>query len=191
MTLFLNRTLLAIALTGGVFTSLTAHAHASLDEPVALAGTYYKAALNIGHGCDGAPVHTVTVRIPAGFKGAKPVPKAGWKLDITRAKLAQPYTSHGKTITDDVAEIRWTALNRDAWLQDAWTDSFVLRGQLPNAGGPLWFKVLQTCESSAIDWAEVPATGTSTQGLKAPAVLLDVLPSQPAGAAGHGAHAGH
>jgi len=184
MNRFLNRTLLAVALTGAAFTSLNVQAHASLDEPVALAGTYYKAAINIGHGCAGAPVHTVTVRLPAGFKGAKPVPKPGWKLDITRAPLAKPYTSHGKTISDDVAEIRWTALTRDAWLQDAWTDSFALRGQLPGQPGALWFKVLQTCESSAIDWAEVPATGTSTQGLKAPAVLLEVLPAQPA-AGGH------
>lgn len=183
-TLSFLRLIPAAALGALACFSTGAAAHASLDEPVALAGTSYRAAVNIGHGCDGTPVHTVTVRIPPGFKGAKPVPKPGWKLEVTRAALAQPYTSHGKTITEDVAEIRWTALSRDAWLQDAWTDSFVLRGQLPDAGGALWFKVLQTCENSAIDWAQVPASGTSIQGLKAPAMLLEVLPSQPA-AGGH------
>ncbi|MDP4299618.1 YcnI family copper-binding membrane protein [Leptothrix discophora] len=161
-----------------------AQAHVTLEEGDAIAGTYYKAALQVGHGCDGTPVHTVVVRLPAGFKGAKPTPKAGWKIDITRSALAQPYVSHGKTIADDVSEIRWTAQSPEARLQDAWYDSFVLRGQLPDQPGPLWFKVLQVCDQGQIDWAEVPASGTSTKGLKAPAALLNVHPADP-----HAAHA--
>ncbi|MEY2654156.1 MAG: hypothetical protein RLZZ524_1184 [Pseudomonadota bacterium] len=176
-----TRTLtLACALTLSAF---GAHAHATLEEGDAIAGSYYKAAVQIGHGCEGTPVHTVVVRLPAGFKGAKPSPKAGWKIDITRAPLAQPYTSHGRTITDDVSEIRWTAQSAEAKLQDAWYDTFVLRGQLPAQAGPLWFKILQVCDKGQVDWAEVPAQGTSTKGLKEPAALLNVHPADP--------HAGH
>jgi uncharacterized protein YcnI len=46
----------------------------------------------------------------------------------------------------------------------------------------MWFKVLQTCEKGSIDWAEVPATGASTKGLKFPAALLEIIES---GAVGH------
>jgi hypothetical protein len=55
----------------------------------------------------------------------------------------------------------------------------VLRGKLPESAGPLWFKVLQTCDSGSNDWSDVPASGTSTQGLKFPAVLLEIQPAAP------------
>ena len=53
----------------------------------------------------------------------------------------------------------------------------MLRASLPAAAGPMWFKVLQTCEKGSTDWAEVPASGTSTKGIKAPAALLEIIPS--------------
>ncbi len=67
------------------------------------------------------------------------------------------------------------------WLQDAWYDEFMLRGGLPGAAGPMWFKVLQTCEKGSIDWADVPASGLSTQGMKTPAALLEIIASDHAG----------
>ena len=153
-----------------------------LGEPAALAGTSYRATLRVGHGCEGSPVTALRVMLPAGFQGAKPMPKAGWLLSVKTAKLAKPYDSHGKTITDDVSEITWTATAKEHWLPDAYYDEFVLRGGLPATAGPMWFKVMQTCEKGSIDWAEVPATGTSTKGLKFPAALLEIIES---GAVGH------
>ena len=155
-------------------------AHVVLGEPAALASTSYRATLRVGHGCEGSPVTALRVTIPPGFTGAKPMPKAGWVLAIKLAKLDQPYTSHGKTITEDVAEISWTAASRENWLQDAWYDEFVMRGGLPNAAGPMWFKVTQTCEKGSIDWAETPTSGSSTKGLKFPAALLEIIESGPA-----------
>ncbi len=160
----------------------TARAHVSLEQPQAAAGSGYKAVLRIGHGCEGSATHTVTVRLPAGFRGARPMPKPGWTIVITRAPLDQPYESHGRKVSDDVVEISWKADSRERWLADAHYDEFVLRGQAPETPGPAWFKVRQLCEKGEWNWAEVPAAGTSTKGLKAPAVLLDV---QPAAATGH------
>lgn len=127
--------LAALALTAAA--SLGAQAHVSLEEPQALAGGSYKAVLRIGHGCEGTATHTLSVRVPAGFRGAKPMPKTGWSLSIERAAPAQP--------------------------------------------GAAWFQVRQQCEWN---WAEIPASGTSTKGLKSPAVLLDVVPDH----SGHAAH---
>jgi uncharacterized protein YcnI len=109
------------------------------------------------------------------------MPKPGWTLELRRAPLAVPYESHGRRITDDVVEVTWRAAAREAWLADAHFDEFVLRGQTPERAGPLWFKVLQLCERGQWDWAEVPATGTATRGLRAPAALLEV--QAPAGEA--------
>ncbi len=159
--------------------------HVVLDEPVALAGSNYKAALRIGHGCAGSPTTAVTVLIPSGFQGAQPKFKPGWVLTLKRAKLAQPYNSHGKQIVEDVSEITWTATAREHALPDAFFDEFVLRGGLPQDAQALWFKVLQTCETGRNDWTQIPAQGVSTQGLKFSAALLELIPSGPAGQGGH------
>jgi uncharacterized protein YcnI len=156
--------------------------HVVLQEPAALAGRTYRASLQVGHGCDGAPTSSVTVMLPAGFRGAKPMPKAGWNISITRMRLDKPYTDHGRKVEEDVSEITWTASAPEFWLPDAHFDEFVLRGGLPAKAGPLWFKVVQLCSKGRLDWTEVPASGTSTKGLKSPAALLEVIDS---GAPGH------
>ena len=155
--------------------------HVVLQDQAALANTSFRATLRVGHGCDGSPVTALKVIIPAGFKGAKPMAKAGWVLSTKVGKLEKPFDDRGKKITEGLLEVTWTARSKDDWLQDAWYDEFVLRGNLPGEDGPMWFKVLQTCEKGSIDWAEVPASGTSTKGLKTPAALLEIIPSDHAG----------
>lgn len=148
--------------------------HIVLESKSAAAGSAYKAVFQVGHGCGGSATTGLSVQIPAGFQGAKPYAKAGWTVSSKLGKLAQPYDSNGKQVTEDVAVVSWTAASKDAALPDGNLDEFVLRGKLPDAAGPLWFKVLQTCESGSIDWSEVPASGTSAKGLKSPAALLEV-----------------
>ncbi len=150
----------------------SAQAHIVLTEPQAQAGAYHKATLRVGHGCSGAATTALTVSVPAGFQGAKPQPKTGWIVSTRKARLAQPYTSHGKVVTEDVVELRWTASDPAAALPDEQFDEFSFMSRLPDQGGPVWVKVLQTCETGQNDWSETPSSGTSTQGLKSPAALL-------------------
>ncbi len=105
-------------LTLGLALALWASAgftHVVLDEPVASAGSSYKAALRVGHGCDGSPTTAITVLLPTGFLGAKPQPKSGWLLSVKLDQLAQPSMSHGKQDTEDMTEISWTATSKDNW----------------------------------------------------------------------------
>lgn len=178
---FAVRALAAIALTAAA----SAQAHVVLEDQAALAGRSYKAVFKVGHGCDGAPTTAISVRLPAGFRGAKPMPKPGWTLRVERAPLATPYDDHGKRVTEDVTLISWTASSKDQWLADGWYDEFVLQGGLPSEARPLWFKVLQTCDNASANWDEVPASGTSTKGLKRPAALLELIPSEQAGGHQH------
>lgn len=164
--------------------SMGAQAHVTLEEPAAVANTGYKAVLRVTHGCEGSSTHTVRVQIPAGFLGTKPIPKPGWKLELQRAKLAEPYESHGRKIDETVSEVIWRAQSPEAFLADAHYDEFVLRGQTPAKPGVIWFKVQQLCEKGELNWAEVPSTGSSTKGLKAPAARLEVLPGM-SGGGGH------
>ena len=151
-----------------LFTWVTASfSHVVLENKVAVAGSSYKAVLQVGHGCGALPTTAIAVQIPPGFQAAKPHAKAGWTIAI-----------QGKDA------VMWTAASKEAALPSAHFDEFVLRGKLSDAAGPLWFKVLQTCDDgvnkSSNNWAEVPAVGVSIQGLKSPAALLEViLPSTP------------
>ena len=106
----------ALCLAGSAFS------HVVLQDGAAAAGASYRAAFQIGHGCNGAATTAIRVRIPEGFQGAKPMPKPGWMLSTTVARLAKPYTSHGKTISEDVSEVRWVANSPDNALPDAWFD---------------------------------------------------------------------
>ena len=154
-----------------------AQAHIVLTEPQAIAGSYYKATLRVGHGCNGSATTGLTVQVPVGFQDAKPQPKTGWTIATRKAKLAQPYNSHGKTVTDDVAELRWRVASKEAALSDDQFDEFAFLGRLSDSAGPLWVKVLQICENGQNDWSELPVSGTSTRGMKLPAALLDVQPA--------------
>jgi len=158
------------------FAATVSQAHVTLEQREAEAGSAYKAVLKVGHGCEGSATRKLTVLLPAGFRGAKPTPKAGWTLQLRMEKLAQPYDSHGKAVTEGLAEVSWTANTEADWLQDAWYDEFIVRGSLPLDAGAMWFKVRQTCAQGESNWAEVPADGTSTRGLKLPAALLLVTP---------------
>jgi periplasmic copper chaperone A len=164
-------------------------AHVTLEQASVETNATTKATLRVGHGCEGLPTQALRVQIPEGFAGTKPMPKAGWTLAIQRAKLAKPYENHGKQVTEDVTEVTWTANNPDAYITEAQYDEFVLRGKAPGAPGPLWFKVTQLCKDGdkigQNPWVEVPASGTSTQGMKFPAALLNV--TAPAAQAAGGA----
>ena len=176
----------ALCTLAGVLWTVAApsFAHIVLAEPVALANTSYRATLRVGHGCSGAATSAIRVTVPTGFRGAKPMPKVGWILFIKSAKLDKPYDDHGKPVTEDVSEISWTAASRDSWLPDAHFDEFVMQGSAAQAG-PTWFKVLQTCDQTSNNWAEIPVTGIATNKLKNPAVLLEIIPSEQAGGHQH------
>ena len=150
-----------------------------------MAGTSYRAVLRVGHGCDGAPTTGMQVTIPDGFTGAQPMPKAGWTLSTKVGKLAEPYTSHGKTYTEGVQEITWTANGPENALPADFYDEFILRGTTPAKPDAVWFKVVQSCAKGVNAWIEVPAAGTSTKGLKSPAALLELLDTKASGDHAH------
>lgn len=179
---FASKIIAATALLTGAGATF---AHVTLQDKLAAADTGYRAVLRVGHGCEGAPTNVIRVTIPEGFNGAQPMVKAGWKVSTKVGKLAEPYVAHGVTFTEGVREITWTANSAADALPDAHYDEFVLRGTTPKKPGPLWFKVEQLCEKGSNPWVEVPASGTSTKGLKMPAALLEVIDVQPAAQHNH------
>ena len=180
---FSRTSLRAIAVCAVSLCATASWAHITLADQAALAGTGYRATLRVGHGCDGSPTTAVRVSVPAGLRGAKPMPKPGWTLDVQREKLAQPYTSHGRSISEDVVRITWTAKTEQDMLQSAHYDEFVLVAQAPAQAGPVYWPVRQACADGQSDWVEIPTAGQKLSDLKFPAAVLEILPAS--GAAGH------
>ncbi|HSD39374.1 MAG TPA: YcnI family protein [Rhodocyclaceae bacterium] len=158
----------------------TAQAHITLEQKSAIAGTSYKAVFRVGHGCEGSPTTALSVFMPEGFVGAKPMAKAGWKLDIKTEKLDKPYDSHGTPVSERAAQFTWSG----GRLLDAEYDEFVVVMPLPDSAEKRAIRVLQQCEKSQNDWAAIAVEGQEKPRFPAP--TLDIIPAAPA--AGHEHH---
>jgi copper(I)-binding protein len=155
----------------------TAFAHVSLPPGPAVAGSVYEAAFRVGHACQGAQSTTgITVRLPRGFMLQDVPARPGWKIDIDRS--------------GDGA-VRWTADNAAQALPGKEKSEFVLRGKLPAQSGPLYFKVLQTCDAGSADWAQLPteAKADAKSDFPAARLLVVALGSAPVEATGAWARA--
>ena len=132
-----------------------AGAHVTLPPGGAAAGSLHDAAFRVGHACGAGTVTTaVQIRLPAGF-------------DLIEAR-----TRPGWSVATDADGVTWTA--HGAGLADGDRSPFVLRGQVTDTPGTLWFRVRQTCDRGAIDWAQVPSSESDRP--RFPAARLDVVP---------------
>lgn len=179
----MNIPLSSCAAAAALLLAWPSQAHVTLEYQVAPAGSSYKATFKVGHGCGASPTRQVSVAIPAGVLGAKPMPKPGWTLKVQRGQLPQPVTSHGGPVTEDVVRVTWTARTPADMLPDAHYDEFVLVARTPARAGTVYWPVSQVCEQGHTDWVEVPRAGQQPAALKSPAPALEILP--PAGAGGH------
>jgi periplasmic copper chaperone A len=153
------------------FIAVDAAAHVTLEQKTAIAGSTGKIVLRVPHGCEGSPTTAISVFIPEGFNEAKPMPKAGWTLEIQKAPLAKPYDSHGTPITERVARITWSG----GRLQESEYDEFIVRATMPEAAGKQYLRVLQTCEKGSTDWADLPAADKPRS--PTPALELEITPA--------------
>lgn len=159
-----------------------AGAHAVIEQKDAESGSFYKGVIGISHGCEGSATTKVTIDIPYGVRGAKPMPKAGWKLDVVKSELAKPYNSHGKVVTEDVTQISWYGNT----LEHGHYDEFVFRGQIGvGTGTRLYFPVRQECEVGELNWNQKPAEEADRMANHGEhSRHINPL-------SGHGEHAGH
>ena len=82
--------LMAAALAAGL-AAPPAPAHVTLERTQAPADSYYKAVLQVSHGCKGLPTLAVRVRIPEGVLSVKPQPKPGWTLMTSARSMTSKY----------------------------------------------------------------------------------------------------
>jgi uncharacterized protein YcnI len=165
----MTRTFVRAAIAASLCLAATAaFAHITLEVPEAPVGSGYKAVLRVPHGCEGSATTAIRLKVPEGFISAKPMPKAGWTLDITKGPYAKSYELFGSPVTEGAVEISWSGGN----LPDDQYDEFVVRGTLApglEVGSTLYFPVIQTCASGEEAWID---TSGSEEGTPAPGLVL-------------------
>ena len=168
-----------VGAAGLITASSGAFAHITLENQQAPVSGSYKAVFRVPHGCNGSATVAVRVRIPAGFVDVKPMPKAGWKLDVMRGAYQTPVSMRGTKLTEGVTEVDWSGGN----LPDAYYDEFVVTGFIGDEAQPgqtMYFPVVQECEKGVNRWIEIPKEGASASQAEAaePAAALRLLPKR-------------
>jgi uncharacterized protein YcnI len=133
----------------------SASAHVTLESRQATIGAGYKAVFAVPHGCAGSATTKIRVQIPEGVIAVKPMPKAGWNVEVIKGKYAAEYDFHGTKFSEGVREVVWSG----GKLPDDYYDEFVVSTFLTGALKPdtvLYFPTVQECEQGVSRWIEVP-----------------------------------
>jgi periplasmic copper chaperone A len=153
-----------------------AAAHVYLEGKQATVGASYKAVFAVPHGCSGSPTVKIRVQIPEGVIAVKPMPKAGWSVDVVEGQYAGDYDYHGKKLSSGAKEVVWSG----GKLPDQNYDEFVMSSFLTDGLKPntmLYFPVVQECEKGVSRWIEIPAEGAGhSHEEKSPAPGVKLLP---------------
>lgn len=196
MRTFARLGVLTAAVAVGTICTSPAFAHVSVQpEGVAARGGY--ATVNVKVPNERPETSTVKVEMsfPADHPLASVMPQAipGWTVDVTKTKLARPLTLHGKSITEAVSRVTWTAT--DEGIEPGYFQKFPLSlGQLPEDTDALVLKTLQTySDKEVVRWIEPPVAGQEEPEHPAPVLRLSAASEDehggPAGATAPAAEA--
>ncbi|MEU7020699.1 YcnI family protein [Streptomyces sp. NPDC046203] len=185
-----------IAVAGGIAASAvlllsgTAFAHVSVQpQGEAAQGGYATVNLKVPNERDNASTIKIELSFPADHPLASvmPQPVPGWKVDVTRSKLAKPLEMHGEKINEAVSKVTWTA--DGSKIGPGQFQQFPISlGRLPEDTDRLVLKALQTYDNKeVVRWIEEPQDGAAEPDNPAPVLKLSAAAD--AEHDGHGASA--
>ncbi|MFJ1809027.1 MULTISPECIES: YcnI family protein [unclassified Streptomyces] len=165
----------AVAGSAVLVLSSPAFAHVSVAaEGSAAKGGYAVVDFKVPNERDNASTTKLEVAFPTDhpLASAMPEPINGWKIDVTKAKLAKPIELHGKQISEAVSKITWTATGKG--VEAGYFQKFpVSIGALPEDADELVFKAIQTYSNKeVVRWIEVQEDGAEEPENPAPVLAL-------------------
>jgi uncharacterized protein YcnI len=157
--------------------ALPASAHVSIVDGASVPGGGHgtQITFRIGHGCDGAPTDTLTVRIPEGVTGVKPKWLAGWTVSteprVGAEASAAPDASGEPSDHAEVGVVTWTG----GPLPDGQYVDLQLLAVFPETpGAVLYFPAVQRCGDAEAAWIGIPAEGQDPDELEDPAPSVTI-----------------
>ncbi|MGD3105214.1 YcnI family protein [Streptomyces sp. YGL11-2] len=151
-----------------------AFAHVTVQPGTAPKGGFATVAIKVPNEKDDASTVKVEVSLPTDHPLASvmPEPVPGWKVDVTKSKLAKPIEMEGEKINEAPSKITWTADGKG--IEPGQFQQFPLSvGQLPNDADQLVFKALQTYDNKeVVRWIEPAKPGGPEPENPAPVLKL-------------------
>ncbi|WP_043265291.1 YcnI family protein [Streptomyces sp. CT34] len=151
-----------------------AFAHVTVQPGTAPKGGFATVDIKVPNEKDNASTVKVEVSLPTDHPLASvmPEPVPGWKIDITKSKLAKPIEMEGEKINEAPSKITWTADGKG--IEPGQFQQFPLSvGQLPNDADQLVFKALQTYDNKeVVRWIEPAKPGGPEPENPAPVLKL-------------------
>lgn len=173
------KTLISAAFAASLLFVNAAPAHVTLEKAEASPKSTYKAVFRVPHGCAQSATTAITVTIPEGVVAAKPMPKAGWKLEITKGAYAKSYKYYSTELSNGPKQITWSGGS----LPDDQYDEFTISVYLTDAiavGINVYFPVEQTCENGMSHWTAMTNEGESSKDGAEPAPSVKIVDTQQA-----------
>ena len=163
-----------LAVAAAVLAASPARAHITLEAKEAAIGSAYDAVFVVPHGCAGSATTKIRVQIPEGVIVVKPMPTAGWNVEVVTGKYAAAYDYQGSSMSEGVKEVVW----RGGKLPDHTREEFVIRTFLTGGLKPdtmLYFPTVQECEQGVSRWIDIPADPAHPHDSKWPAPGVKLL----------------
>ncbi|MEV4225690.1 YcnI family protein [Streptomyces bobili] len=152
-----------------------AFAHVSVQpEGTAAKGGYAVVNFRVPNERDNASTTQLEVNFPADAPLSSVMPQKvdGWKITVTKSKLAKPLEVHGRQISEAVSKVTWTA--EDKGVEPGFIQQFpVSLGALPENTDQMVFKAIQTYSNKeVVRWIEVQKDGAEEPENPAPVLAL-------------------
>jgi periplasmic copper chaperone A len=168
-------TVLAVATTATLAAAAPAFAHVTASPEVAEQGEYAVIAMRVPTESDTAGTVALQVTLPAEhpITSVRTSPIPGWTATTTTAQLNPPIESHGRTITEAVRTITWTAAPGTRIGPGEFAEFPLSLGPLPTGTDRLVLPAVQTYDDGeVVAWDQQPTADGAEPERPAPVVTL-------------------
>ncbi len=175
---------LTVAAAAVLLGAAPAFAHVTAQPGEAEQGGYTVINMRVPNESDTAGTIKLEITLPAGhpITGVRTAPVPGWTATMVKAPLAQPLEVHGRTITEAVRTVTWTAAPGTRIGPGEFVEFPLSLGPLPTDTDELVIPAVQTYDDGQVVAWDQPPTDGPEPGRPAPTVRL--TPGDPAEQAG-------
>jgi periplasmic copper chaperone A len=168
-------TVLVTAAVATLAVATPALAHVTAQPGTAEQGGYAVIALRVPTESDTAGTVALQVTLPTDhpITSVRTTPRAGWTATMTKAPLDPPVEHHGRTITEAVRTVTWTADPGTRIGPGEFAEFPLSLGPLPEDTDRLLLPAVQTYDDGeVVAWDQPPAADGSEPERPAPVVTL-------------------
>lgn len=178
---------LAVATAAVLATAAPAFAHVTAQPGTAQQGGYAVVTMRVPNESDTAGTVKLEVTLPSDtpFTSVRTTPMPGWTATLTKSPLNPPAQINGRTVTEAVTLVTFTAASGTRIGQGQFVDFPISLGPMPKDRDSVSFPAKQTYDNGeVVAWDQpTPADGSEPEH---PAPTVQLLPASGDGHGGHG-----